>query len=736
MDEPCDICGNAGVLEAIIMCFQCKIAREHIYCRQSFSKDVPDVWLCQACEIGSMSSPRSLKEDLPRTLTPKPADFVDHEYTCSAGPSRLPNNEEIVKTGKMEHTPVQEGETCDICGDIGIPEAIMACCRCKIAREHNYCRKPLSEDDPEGWLCTECEIGSLVSPKSPNMLMSNPLGKVEKEKTISAGRGKLLKWEKYAKAGKVRYIPAQEAIMLSSGVKKLGSPSKSNMSSKWPSEFAVPISARTPIKPKAIPPKPLLNVEENPSFRPSGFLPTRNGNKLTNQVVQQVTQPSKVPEEKNDDQAPRKDHFVMEQLPDAIISAVEIQSVGAKEDNVENKASSPSPKAISSPPIVPRKDVMEQPMDATISAVETQNVGGKEDNLQNKASSPSPQAIPSLPIVNSGSNTDWNVEPRNFNAENGDRMNILPKDDKCSQGPALDSSWKGSFKILDTVNCKELNDGFIAHPPWKVRRKIYEFSKAMPQVLLFTMIPLHNVWTDIFQDDCPGEDDIGLYFFSSNSQRSAPYICLREFLEAHDLAMRSYVDGVELLVFTSKLLPANSQKWHEEYFFWGIFRGAKKHEAVCKHNKEIALLIQSSDCAQDYDDMEIDMLAGKDVGRLDIAISGGSSKRSCTGFRDEKVTAISMHPDIPCVSRNVSFATQKPLLEVNMELFGDIPPGFEEIHRLNVQNKLSTKMGKEEKSLMIDGEARNPEKESGRLKSFSKVPGAGGLQPNPRSICY
>lgn len=41
--------------------------------------------------------------------------------------------------------------------------------------------------------------------------------------------------------------------------------------------------------------------------------------------------------------------------------------------------------------------------------------------------------------------------------------------------------------------------------------------------------------------------------------RSAPYICLLEFIEKQDLVMRSYVDGVELLVFTSKLLQANSQ---------------------------------------------------------------------------------------------------------------------------------------------------------------------------------
>lgn len=51
------------------------------YCRQPFSEDVPDVWLCQPCGIGSMSSSSS---------------------------SKLPNYEEIVKTEKVEHTPVEE----------------------------------------------------------------------------------------------------------------------------------------------------------------------------------------------------------------------------------------------------------------------------------------------------------------------------------------------------------------------------------------------------------------------------------------------------------------------------------------------------------------------------------------------------------------------------------------------------------------------------------------------------
>lgn len=56
--------------------------------------------------------------------------------------------------------------------------------------------------------------------------------------------------------------------------------------------------------------------------------------------------------EKKAAQAPRKEHFPMEQPADAVSSAVETQNVSAKEDNVVNKASSDSPQAILFPPIV------------------------------------------------------------------------------------------------------------------------------------------------------------------------------------------------------------------------------------------------------------------------------------------------------------------------------------------------------------------------------------------------
>ena len=77
----------------------------------------------------------------------------------------------------------------------------------------------------------------------------------------------------------------------------------------------------------------------------------------------------------------------------------------------------------------------------------------------------------------------------------------------------------GNFEVIDTIYQKELNDGFHAHPPSKVHRKVYAFSKEMPKVLQFKTLPRKNVWSDIFHDNCPDADDIGLYFFSSNSQR-------------------------------------------------------------------------------------------------------------------------------------------------------------------------------------------------------------------------
>ncbi|GKC75392.1 SHI related sequence 1-like protein, partial [Tanacetum coccineum] len=55
---------------------------------------------------------------------------------------------------------------CQICGDQGVPEAIITCCQCKSSREHLYCMQVLTTEVPTFWHCDECKETKLASPKT------------------------------------------------------------------------------------------------------------------------------------------------------------------------------------------------------------------------------------------------------------------------------------------------------------------------------------------------------------------------------------------------------------------------------------------------------------------------------------------------------------------------------------------------------------------------------------------
>ncbi|KAL0442079.1 UNVERIFIED_CONTAM: hypothetical protein Sradi_0146800, partial [Sesamum radiatum] len=150
------------------------------------------------------------------------------------------------------------------------------------------------------------------------------------------------------------------------------------------------------------------------------------------------------------------------------------------------------------------------------------------------------------------------VELQTCNAENVNN-NLLPDLEKCSETPALDAVWKGSFSIQDDHRHRVLNPQIHAHPAARVRRKIHEFSKQMPKVLHFHWVPYKSVWINLFQDYIPDERDIGLYFFPGDSERYEDYAFLLDYISLQNLALRKQIADVELLVFPSKLLPANCQ---------------------------------------------------------------------------------------------------------------------------------------------------------------------------------
>ncbi|KAJ7954135.1 putative RING/FYVE/PHD zinc finger protein [Quillaja saponaria] len=153
--------------------------------------------------------------------------------------------------------------------------------------------------------------------------------------------------------------------------------------------------------------------------------------------------------------------------------------------------------------------------------------------------------------------------------------------------PAMENIWNGNLEILHSalsggnyegiLRHFRLYEGFSAHPPARVSRRAYEFSKKLTGVLEFKFHPIQDQWPKTFQSKLPDGNDIGLYFYAQKSERSKKhYSILLKFIEKNYLMMKSSIEDVELLVFPSKVLAADCQRLDEgSLFMWGVFRHLK-----------------------------------------------------------------------------------------------------------------------------------------------------------------
>lgn len=80
--------------------------------------------------------------------------------------------------------------------------------------------------------------------------------------------------------------------------------------------------------------------------------------------------------------------------------------------------------------------------------------------------------------------------------------------------------FRGSFVIFGDLKPEMPKDLIQAYPPSRVRRKVYEFSRLLPDTLQFELVPRGHIWSSLFHNRYPGKEDIGLYFFASERERS------------------------------------------------------------------------------------------------------------------------------------------------------------------------------------------------------------------------
>ncbi|KAK7354229.1 hypothetical protein VNO80_19688 [Phaseolus coccineus] len=156
----------------------------------------------------------------------------------------------------------------------------------------------------------------------------------------------------------------------------------------------------------------------------------------------------------------------------------------------------------------------------------------------------------------------------------------------CKFLPCSFATWRGQFQIIHTAGLSTFYDGFEAQPPFIVNRKAYTCSREMPSVLKLESHTALKVLTDIFQDDSPKLQDIALYFFpSEQTERSRKNLnSLLRFMNGEKSLLRSYINGVELLIFTSNQLGMDTRgaiaAVNHGQFLWGFFRKKKIDKTI------------------------------------------------------------------------------------------------------------------------------------------------------------
>ncbi|XP_050277453.1 uncharacterized protein LOC126719016 isoform X3 [Quercus robur] len=325
-------------------------------------------------------------------------------------------------------------------------------------------------------------------------------------------------------------------------------------------------------------------------------------------------------------------------------------------------------------------------------------------------------------MTTAGGKSQAVAEQKNSDVEKSKLLNILPiLKLYCDYLPTSHATWKGGFFVTNSTP-KNFLGGFKAQLPPSISHRASEFSGKMPLVLSVELLPQSQILADLFQNDCPDLRDIALYFSPDDNIESSKEhaASLFEQMEVQNSLMRSSLNGVELLIFTSKQLHVDSQnviaRLEAEYQFWGVFRPVKDNHTLDKGDAEPPPVISSVEHAHndrvsmddsEAVDMEIDMVGGENVVRVDMVVSRYASKihyelTSNSGSNlhrlDRKTSTISKYLISSSeqlilgykqgVKSRSEIAFEPHLHSSNRKCFNavdqdGIPPGFEKVLRQN-----------------------------------------------------
>ncbi|KAF9685524.1 hypothetical protein SADUNF_Sadunf03G0063500 [Salix dunnii] len=142
--------------------------------------------------------------------------------------------------------------------------------------------------------------------------------------------------------------------------------------------------------------------------------------------------------------------------------------------------------------------------------------------------------------------------------------------------PQLECIWQGGFGIQRSGILISSCDGIQAHASSCASPKVHEIACKLPQKILAEQASCLVMWPTQPSESQAKEENIALYFFAKDLESyESNYRILLEYMTKNDLGLKANIDGLDLLIFSSKLLPKRSQRWNQMLFLWGVFRERK-----------------------------------------------------------------------------------------------------------------------------------------------------------------
>ncbi|KAJ8774424.1 hypothetical protein K2173_016870 [Erythroxylum novogranatense] len=534
-----------------------------------------------------------------------------------------------------------EVKVCDICGDVGREDMLAICSKCNDGAEHIYCMRVKLNKVPEGeWMCEECveedEIakqrhdeyekdktvrlkGSSLTETELNAGNSNTDKKILEMKNKSLDGNKVRKFENSYHLPVKRPLGNAEDMSMTKRRAVIES-----ASSPKPSKFFIKAGAHLDNAFKKLgclsKSKSFNSVDSKLKFQHvDGGAEKQNfakGSVVTGNVksISRVLGKSKSLNNASFNRISTGDSKVRE-LPFRSANIEDLKrSVQGKERNsvvtkIESRLHSPSattPGAYAAHTSCSGDRIVKP-------CVETRLVPLSRPKCQAKSSS-SPKSASGYHHRDSVSEKQYRLandviqdaeHPKVNNSSptlpsgqlsSGKDIFIADIPSLVSTIPRLDYIWQGGFQIQRRGSLSSC-DGMQAHLSTSASPKVLEVVEKFPQKILVEQVPRLSMWPSQFQENQAKEDNIALYFFAEDLKSyETNYKGLLESMTRGDLGLRGNVNGVELLIFSSTLLPEKSQRWNKFFFLWGVFKarrincqeGAVLRETACTSSLNLA----------------------------------------------------------------------------------------------------------------------------------------------------